>query len=292
MNAGGKLALAGPRIGEVISNLKSLLSPWSETPSLDAQVLLADICSRNRAWILAHPEAQLTPAQQDALQTAESRLEAGVPLPYILGHWAFFGLDFSIDPQVLIPRPETELMVEQALDWLKVHPQRRLAVDAGTGSGCIAVSLAVHTPDLQVIATDISPTAIAVARINVERHHVASRVDLVQTDLLPANLTRCNLICANLPYIPTRALEDLAVFGREPTLALDGGTDGLGLIRRLLLLAAKKLSPGGLLLFEIEAAQGKTALNLAQVFFPKARIDLLSDFAGRDRLIRIETFVE
>ncbi len=279
-------------VRENLSNLKSLFSNWSETPALDAQVLLSHICSKNRAWLLAHPEAVLIPEQQNALGAAVSRLEAGEPLPYILGHWSFYGLDFSINAETLIPRPETELMVEQALQWLQAFPGRRSAADIGTGSGCIAVSLAVQITDLRVTGIDISPTALEVARSNAEKHNIAARVKFVHADLLPENLPPYSLICANLPYIPTKTLEGLDVYGWEPTLALDGGPDGLRLIRRLLPQAVRSLSPDGLVLLEIEAAQGKAGLDLAREFFPKAQIDLLSDLAGHDRLIRIETFAK
>jgi release factor glutamine methyltransferase len=279
-------------IGETISNLKSVCSKWSETPSLDAQVLLGHVCHQNRAWVLAHPEFILTLEQKNALNTAVSRLDAGEPLPYVLGHWAFYGLDFTINAGTLIPRPETELMVEQALEWLRAHPGQRNAADIGTGSGCIAISLAVHIRDLRVTGTDISPLALEAAHSNAEKHRVAGRVEFAHADLLPPNIRTCNLICANLPYIPTRKLEGLDVFGREPTLALDGGPDGLSLIRRLLPQASKSLSSAGLLLLEIEANQGKAGADLARKYFPEAQINLLPDLAGHDRLIRIETLAE
>jgi release factor glutamine methyltransferase len=285
-----RLWIGALSVGEALSNLQSLFSNWSETPSLDAQVLLAHICGKNRAWILAHPEDLLSIEQQDVLRVAISRLESGTPLPYVIGHWEFFGLDFSINKNTLIPRPETELLVEQALEWLQAHSERRTAADIGTGSGCIAIALAVHIGDLQITATDKSRKALAVARSNAQKHKVAGRVRFKHADLLPADLPTSDLICANLPYIPSSTLESLEVFGREPTLALDGGSDGLGLIRRLLPQAAKNLSSDGLLLLEIENTLGQAGVDLAQEIFPRARIDLLPDLAGLDRLIRIETF--
>src|SRR5262245_52829956 len=118
-----------------------------ETPVLDAQVLLAHVLGKDRSWVLAHPEATLTPKQETALETAIRKRQAGTPLPYILGQWEFFGLDFEVTPDVLIPRPETELLVETALAWLRTHPQHVYRfVDVGTGSGCIPVALAVHVP--------------------------------------------------------------------------------------------------------------------------------------------------
>jgi release factor glutamine methyltransferase len=207
----------------------------------------------------------------------------------VIGHWEFFGLDFSLNKNTLIPRPETELMVEQALEWLQAHPQRRSAADIGTGSGCIAIALAVHIGNLRITATDKSRNALAVARSNAQKHKVASRVNFKHADLLPEDLPTYDLICANLPYIPTDTLEGLEVFGREPTLALDGGPDGLELVRRLLQQAAKSLAAGGLLLFEIDNTQGEAGVHLAREAFPGAKIDLLPDLAGHDRLIRIET---
>jgi len=262
----------------------------SDTPTLDAQVLLAHVLGVSRAWVLAHPDASLSPEEQLGLEEGMGRLEAGELLPYVLGHWEFYGLDFTLTPATLIPRPETELLVEQALDWLGAHPQC-LAADVGAGSGCIAVALAAHHPGLQVIATDISLPALRVAQQNAAKHEILERVWPVQCDLLPAISRPLDLICANLPYIPIETLRSLRLARREPELALSGGLDGLALIRRLLALAPRHLAPGGLLLMEIEATQGGAARTLAQSAFPQARVELLPDLAGHDRLIRIETAV-
>jgi HemK-like putative methylase len=150
--------------------------------------------------------------------------------------------------------------------------------------------LAVHVPDLQVTGTDISLAALEVARSNAWKHNVADRVNLKYTDLLAfrSPVASFDLICANLPYIPRKTLEELEVFGREPTLALDGGPDGLRLIHRLLPQAARRLNSKGLLLLEIEATLGESGMNLARANFPGSRVDLLSDLAGHDRLIRVE----
>ena len=279
-------------VQESLTKLKSQCAIWSDTPALDAQVLLSYICNKERAWVLAHPELKLTVEQQSALNAAISRVETGEPLPYILGQWSFYGLDFKVNAETLIPRPETELMVENALQWLNVHPGRRSAIDIGTGSGCIAITLAVHVPDLNITGLDISLAALEVARINAEKHGVSARLKFVHADLLPDNSSRYDMICANLPYIPTKTLKGLNVFDREPTLALDGGPDGLRLIRRLLSKAANFLASEGLVLLEIEATQGEVASSLAGEYFPRAQIELLPDLAGHDRLIRIETFAK
>lgn len=265
------------------------LQPVSETPRLDAQVLAAHILGRSRAWVLAHPEAELSPEQAARFRAALARLVAGEPLPYVLGRWEFFGLEFAVTPAVLIPRPETELLVERALAWLERNPGRRLAADVGTGSGCIAVALAAHCPGLRLLATDVSAPALAVARQNAARHRALERIEFIQADLLPPLGSPLDLICANLPYIPGDTLPGLRVYRSEPALALRGGEDGLDLIRRLLALAPACLAPGGLTLLEIEASQGPGALALAREHFPTASLQIIQDLAGRDRLLEIQT---
>ncbi len=252
------------------------------------------------------------------MEAGARRLEAGEPLPYLLGHWEFFGLDFIVTPAVLIPRPETELMVEQALRWLQARFGTRdvsacRVVDVGCGSGCVAIALAANfrglpratSRGLHVTAVDLSPQALEVARRNVERHALAGRVTLVQADMLPPQPPVFDLICANLPYIPSAKLDDLSVARWEPRSALDGGPDGLALIRRLLQQAAERLaerSPapvfgagGGLLLLEIELSQGMAVALLARQAFSRweeqggnVQVDVLPDLAGLDRLVRVE----
>lgn len=271
-------------LARALNRVSGRLAPLSDTAQLDTQVLLASILDRTRAWVLAHPELELNDQQQLKIERAVGRLERGEPLPYVLGHWEFYGLDFEITPETLIPRPETELLVETALEWLKEHPEAGLTIDVGTGSGCIAVSLAHQLPHLRFIAGDLSLPALKVARRNAERH-VAGRVEFVQCDLLPPLTKPPNLICANPPYIPTDTLRGLKVFGREPAQALDGGVDGLALIRRLIAQAKEQLASTGALLLEIDASQGESARALATHAFPEGDCEIRSDLAGRDRLL-------
>jgi len=255
---------------------------------MDASVLLAGLLNKPRSWVIAHPETSLNPTEQAALERAIVRVEAGEPLPYILGHWEFFGLDFLLNPATLIPRPETELMVEEALNWLKEHPGRRQVADVGTGSGCIAISLAFHMPDLKIIATDISKSALQVAMANAKRHGVTKQISFVQGNLLGSTLVHFDLICANLPYIPTETLSSLQVFNREPGLALDGGVDGLELIRSLLWAAPQCLSQGGRLFIEIETNQAIAVSSLAQEVFPQQKTSIIKDLAGKERLLVVD----
>ncbi len=275
----------------MLDKVRERLLGVSDTAFLDSQVLMAHVLGRARSWIIAHPEAILTTQQVNELEIALERLENREPLPFVLGHWEFYGLDFTVTPAVLIPRPETEHLVEQALDWLESHPGRRLAADVGTGSGCIAVALAKNATDLEVMACDISLEALRIARQNVRIHGLVNRVHCVQSDLVPgisnrvAGSKNLDLICANLPYVPTKILAGLPVSRREPVQALDGGPDGLRIIRRLLVVAPAILALPGLLLIEIEASQGAAVKSMAETAFPLGESSVLQDLAGNDRLV-------
>lgn len=275
-------------VGEAVSLARQRLDTLSESAALDSQVMVAHIINRKRAWLLAHPEAELSEAQAEAFEAALARLKSGEPLPYVLGKWEFYGLSFLLTADVLIPRPETELLVDAAISWLKGHPGRRRAADVGAGSGCIAVSLAVNVPDLYVLATDISNEAVDVVRSNVQRHAVGKRVRLQQGDLLQEAVGEFDLICANLPYIATETLKTLAVYRREPTQALDGGERGLKFIAALLNDAPRRLAPQGLMLLEIDASQGDAASDLAVHAFPRAAIEVQKDLNGQARLLSIQ----
>ncbi|RME07163.1 MAG: peptide chain release factor N(5)-glutamine methyltransferase [Anaerolineae bacterium] len=279
------------QVGPLLQALKTRLAPLSETAWLDAQVLLAHILGVERAFVLAHPQHTLSADQLESVNASLQRLLAGEPLPYVLGQWEFYGLTFQLSPAVLIPRPETEMLVEHALAWLRQHSGRRRSLDVGTGSGCIAIALAKHVPDLHLLALDLSAAALKVARANASRHQVAQRIQWLQADLLTPLSTHAvfDLICANPPYIPTAVLHGLDVHEREPTLALDGGDDGLAVIRPLLRGARHHLRPGGLLLMEIEASLGQAAASLAGEAFPEAEVQILPDLAGHDRLLKVQT---
>lgn len=278
----------------LLSDVTTKLTSISDTPALDASVLIAHIINKPRTWVMAHPELTSTTEQQKELDDSLARLELGESFPYVLGHWEFFGLNFEVTPDVLIPRPETELLVEKAIAWLQKSPVRRRVADVGTGSGAIAVSIAVNVPDTRVLATDISYKALEVARKNAIKFEVSNQIDFVQCDLLPSQIElmstelHFDLICANLPYIPTSTLQTLPIFGREPTLALDGGADGLDIIRHLLNIAPKWIAPHGMILLEIESTRGIQALNLARDLFSEANIHLYQDLARQDRLLEIK----
>jgi release factor glutamine methyltransferase len=269
-------------------------APITDVPRLEAEVLLAHVLGTARTVLMAHPERPLTSGQLGRYEALVRRRASNYPLPYLTGRVEFHGLEFEVTPEVLIPRPETETLVDLAL-------ARRPAsvVDVGTGSGCIAVSLAVRLPDALVYAIDISPAALAVARRNVERHGVAERVRLMVGDVLSPRPGPVDLIVSNPPYVPTGECASLPASIRdyEPRLALDGGPGGLRVIRRLLAQAPAVLRgpdpaqgrPGGGLLIEIGAGQGKAASRLARAFFPEATVRVHRDLVGRDRVLEVQT---
>lgn len=258
-----------------------------DSPVLDAEVLLCTVLGCERAGLWANPARLLTPLQAREFFDLVEQRRRRVPVAYLTGRKEFMGLEFSVKPAVLIPRPETELLVETALELLKEHPSP-VVVDVGTGSGAIAVSIAFYHPGAHVIATDVSTEALSVAAENARRHGLEARITFLAGDLaeaLPGDLAeRVDLMAANLPYIPTGEMAGLPPEVRkEPAIALDGGTDGLDLYRRLVPAAAFYLARGGSLLIEIGPGQGQKALDLFAA--PGWEATLRLDLAGRERIV-------
>lgn len=253
--------------------------------ALDAHVLLGAVLGVERATLIAHPERVLTDDEAATFADSAARCAAGEPVAYILSRRAFYDREFTVTPDVLIPRPETELLLEQAL---ALGDRKLSAADVGTGSGALAVTLAALRPHLTVYAVDASAAALAVARLNAKRYNAP--VTFHQGDLLTPLIDagiKLDLIIANLPYIPSGELPDLAVSRYEPLSALDGGADGLDLIRRLIAQIPQAANPGALILLEIGAGQGAAVLDLARELSPQ-QAELILDYAGHDRIIRIQ----
>jgi release factor glutamine methyltransferase len=271
--------------------IRTLGNEGVESPRLDAELLLSHVLGASRATILAWPERRLTPRELTSYRHLVARRAEREPLAYILGQREFFGLDFAIDPRVLIPRPETELLVEHALRRARALAASPHIADVGAGSGAIAVALAVHLPGATVYALDGSAGALEVASVNAHRHRVGDRLSCLQGDLLEPLRGPVDLITANLPYVTTAEWEDLPPEIRqyEPRSALDGGPDGLAFIRRLLATAGPYLRPDGAILLEIGASQGAAATALARDSFPQATVTLHQDYAGLDRLVAVDT---
>lgn len=267
-----------------------------ENPLLDAQLLLCAVLHKERSYLYMYPEQELDTAQETRWQALLARREQGEPIAYLLGEKAFYGLDFTVDRRVLIPRPETELLVEMALLYCRQRldaGHTPIVADIGTGSGAIPISIAVHEPRLPYLyACDISADALAVARLNCQRHRVSERVRLLQGDLLQPLPEAVDLLLANLPYVGTTEQATMTpdVLDFEPHQALFSGPAGLDLPSRLLREAGQgdKLRPGAVLLLEIGYRQRVPLTQLAAETWPQARITCLRDYAGWDRLLRME----
>jgi len=273
----------------MLQEIRTQIDPYSPSPYLDALVLLSHITSHPKSRLIAHPSPDLTPDQKDLLENALTKIKRGIPLPYIVGSWEFCQRSFILTPDVLIPRPETEWLVGKALGWFEEHPNNRTCLDLGTGSGCIAVTLASTIPDLMVIATDYSPAALRVAQKNALQHQVAEQIVFIASNLLNGFHTKVDLLISNLPYIPSGKLKTLPVYQTEPHQALDGGPDGLYYIKETLKESPRIINPGGLILLELDESRGKAALDFAQGNFPDADLRLKQDLSGQDRYLTIQT---
>jgi len=260
----------------------ALEARYPEEARLEAEVLLRHVLGLSRSGLYSDFYRTVSEGQfADFWQLVKRRL-AGEPVAYITGHREFYGLDFTVTPDVLIPRPETEVLVEEAI---RLADGRALVIaDTGTGCGNIAVCLARHLPAARVLASDISSAAIEVARQNCERHRVADRVTLLVGDLLEPLPGPVDMIVTNLPYVRTADLPQVNTSGFEPRLALDGGADGLDQFRRLCAAAPKHLNPGGALLLEIGQGQREAVAALLVRHLPDADISFVADLAGIDRV--------
>jgi release factor glutamine methyltransferase len=276
-------------VGEALDRARALAatSGGRLTP-VTAQTLLAHVTGQERAWLLAHREAALASEEAARVVALLERAAAGEPLPQLTGEQEFCGLPFYVTRKVLIPRPETEAVVDVVLDWAARCPRPALRiVDVGTGSGAISVTLAVRLPAASIWAVDVSWPAVQIARQNALRHRAGDRVQVVCGSLLDCLRGPLDVIAANLPYINAEELAALEVGRWEPRLALDGGADGLALIRGLLEQAPRRLAAGGLLVLEIGYDQGPRVVDLCRRAFPEAQVTLMPDLAELDRIVRV-----
>ncbi|NDJ54219.1 MAG: peptide chain release factor N(5)-glutamine methyltransferase [Chloroflexi bacterium] len=269
--------------------LREAVERYHTIEQVTLRALLRHVTGWDHAAQAAHPDDyRLDQAQVEGFLALAQRASQGEPLPYLTGQQEFFGLAFEVSPDVLIPRPETELLVEMALQFCREHPERRRIVDVGTGSGIIALTLAHYLPDYTISATDLSAAALAVAQRNAERLHLSERLRFVETDLLAALPGPFDLIAANLPYVDQDELITLPIQHWEPHIALSGGKDGVELIARLLDQAQVRMAAGGLILLEVGYDHGPQVLRLGAAAFPGAEVRLFQDLARVDRVVRIK----
>ena len=276
-------------VREVLIEASNRLISASLTPQLDARVLLGHVLGLTPTQMLAAFNDQLSTEQVTQFQGLIERRSALEPIAYLIGSREFYGLMFNVDRRVLVPRPDTEILVEQALTWIKQQQRPLVVADIGTGSGCIAVAVAKHVPNIKMYAVDLSPAALAVAQSNVERHGLQQQIELIHGDGVSQLPEPIDLLLSNPPYTLLDEIEP-GVRLHEPTLALDGGPDGLDCYRQLLPATAAILRQGqpSAALFEIGAWQGSEVVALAQASFPQAKIQLVRDLAARDRVVQIE----
>ena len=266
-----------------------LRSAGVDTPRLDAEMLLCFVIAAERTFLIAHPDACVDEPQRTRFESLVRRRCEREPLPYLTGSQPFLDFSVTVAPGVLIPRPETELLVEVALSCLPPNRHPVLVVDVGVGSGAVTIGVARGRSDVRVAAIDCSEAALCIAADNVSRLDLRERVDLFCGDLLSAAprkwLGSVDLVVSNPPYVPTALLRELPpeVGFYEPRIALDGGSDGLDVVRRLALQAMAWLRPTGALVVEIGEGQGpavREVLANAGYIEPVIRLD----YAGIDRI--------
>ena len=276
------------QVREALHQARDVLEPVSDSPASDARVLLSDTLGASPTWLMAHDDELLpSEAERDFVDRLR-RCAQGEPLPYVLGWWEFYGRRFSVAPSVLIPRSETELLVDLGLAELRRRGAPARVIDVGTGSGCIAVSLAAAAPGFSVIATDVSRPALEVARSNAKAHKVLAQLRLVQASLLDGLRGGWDLVCANLPYVAAERLPDLAVARREPKLALDGGQRGIGLTAQVVRSLKLGLAPGGLALLEIDEDQAEELMVVTHESMHDAVAEIMVDLTGRPRVLQVQ----
>lgn len=258
----------------------------------EAGALLAPVLQADRAFIITHAEEPIAPAALATFREWTIRRASGEPLQYITGHQEFFGLDFEVNQEVLIPRPETELLVETALALIDQLSEAPLICDIGTGSGCIIITLLHERPKALGVAVDISPAAASVALGNARRHQVGERVSFLAADIFSSlrSELRFDLIVSNPPYVSERDYPDLQreVRDHEPRVALTSGADGLIMIRRLLADAHEFLVPGGYLLFEIGYDQRAAVEQMIDASIWR-QVDIREDLQGIPRIVTVRS---
>lgn len=272
---------------ELITSNSKKLESCSSTPRLDVEILLLHILKKDRSWLIANSNEEVSKDILNKLQELVSQRIKGVPVAYLTGTKEFYGLNFKVTPAVLIPRPETEMIVDEAL---KINPTPKHILEIGVGSGCIIISILSELKKKNIYpkatATDISEEAILVAKDNAKFHNVDSQIDFQKVDLFPDSKQKFDLIVSNPPYIPVGSSEVSQGTKFEPNLALYSGDDGLDCIRRIAEKLPEILSPDGVFLMEFGINQAEAISDIfSKLGHPNLKI--LPDLAGIPRVLRL-----
>jgi len=262
--------------------------------SLDAEVLLAYVLKKDRAFVLAHSEYILTAAQQRVYNTAIKHRIRHTPVAYITGQKEFYGMNFFLDKHVLIPRPDTELLVQETLSLFKQYPEKTSLADIGTGSGCIVLSLASQAPQLQkIVATDYLKNALQISKKNARHLGLIKKVTFSHMNMMEKLKGRFDCIIANLPYLSAKeyadAVREYPEIKHEPKSALCSGKTGLELFNIFFQYVPQHINPNGIVLLEIGSGQRNSIKNLAKTYLPKnIKLSFIRDLAKRTRVAKIE----
>ncbi len=267
---------------------RQTLSGDPQEVQITVDAVIKKVFNRDLAWILTHLDEPISAPDLDSLNGYFNRLLNDEPLPYLFGEAEFFALPFFVSPQVLIPRPETEILVETVIEWLVSNGanQPKTMMDIGTGSGCIPISVLKNVPNLTAYAVDRSMGAIKIAHKN-KHYHRLTNFHLYQGDLLGSVKTKFDVISGNLPYIPSKTVDGLRVAKYEPRIALDGGEDGMDLYRRLFPQLPLLLKRPGFAIFEFQYDQAEALLDIASAF-SWDKVKIIQDYAGHNRFIYLE----
>ncbi|MCH8192883.1 MAG: peptide chain release factor N(5)-glutamine methyltransferase [Planctomycetes bacterium] len=263
-----------------------------DAPRLCSELLLTHVLGLRRIELYTQFDRILSPDELASLRSLVNRAGAHEPVGYLVGKSEFYSIEFDVQPGCLIPRPETELLVQHAIEAIRDHSDGPQVLDLCTGSGCIAVALAKNCHRVHVTATDISPEAIAIARANIHKHCLSERIELLQGDLLaPLAQRRFDLVVSNPPYVSTSEFErlDRNVKDYEPELALRAGAEGLDVYRRILQNIGDHLRPEGVLMMEMGFQQGTALCQLIEQTGLFQEIAVKKDFEGHDRLVLAKT---
>lgn len=277
-------------IKALLNHAASLLQEsGSLSPRLDAEVLLAFSLKCDRSYLLMHPEKIIDKKTYEQYLSCINDRKKGKPVQYITQQQEFMGLDFFVNENVLIPRPDTEILVENILDSIKKNAYSKTEIlDIGCGSGAISISLAHYAPDTYLSCVDISSAALSICEKNAQYHHVQNRMRFYQGNLFDPIENKFDMIVSNPPYIPYEDIKTLQaeVSEYEPRIALDGGLDGMSFYRRIIKQAPQYLRVNGLLFFEIGYNQGADVCKLLQDTGMYSDIQVIKDLAGKDRVVR------